>query len=186
MELVIDGWAVGARFSSCHIIPGHPKCGRLHGHSYAASAKFRGEAAGPNGMLVDFHDAKRAMREVCEALDHRVLIPMEREDVTVLVVGDNLDIRVQDKAYSLPKDDVLLMPLPAVTAERLSEWFLGELLRRLPLPPNVTSASVGIEEGQGQGAWATLELGGGRAIRAIAGPARAARRSKRGNARKVR
>ena len=182
MELVIDGWAVGARFSSCHIIPGHPKCGRLHGHSYAASAKFRGEVAGPDGMLVDFHDAKRAMREVCEALDHRVLIPMERGDVTVLVVGDNLDIRIQDKAYSLPKDDVLLMPLPAVTAERLSEWFLGELLRRLPLPPNVTSASVGIEEGQGQGAWATLEL---RGVRASVGPVRAARRSKRGKARKM-
>jgi len=183
MELVIDGWAVGARFSSCHIIPGHPKCGRLHGHSYAASARFRGEVAGPNGMLIDFHDAKRALREVCEALDHRVLIPMDREDVTVIVAGDNLDIRIQDKAYSLPKDDVLLMPLPAVTAERLSEWVLGELLRRLPLPPNVTSASVGIEEGQGQGAWATLELGGGRKG---LGPARAAKRSRRGRARKAR
>jgi len=183
MELVIDGWAVGARFSSCHIIPGHPKCGRLHGHSYAASAKFRGEVAGPDGMLIDFHDAKRAMREVCEALDHRVLIPMEREDVTVLVVGDNLDIRIQDKAYSLPKDDVLLMPLPAVTAERLSEWFLGELLRRLQLPPSVTSASVGIEEGQGQGAWATLELVG---VRTGLGATRAAKRSERGSARKGR
>jgi 6-pyruvoyltetrahydropterin/6-carboxytetrahydropterin synthase len=183
MELVIDGWAVGARFSSCHIIPGHPKCGRLHGHSYAASAKFRGEVAGPDGMLIDFHDAKRALREVCEALDHRVLIPMEREDVKVVVAGDNLDIRIQNKAYSLPKDDVLLMPLPAVTAERLSEWFLGELLRRLPLSPNVTSASVGIEEGQGQGAWATLEL---RGVRASVGPVRSARRSKRGKARKVR
>ena len=186
MELVIDGWAVGARFSSCHIIPGHPKCGRLHGHSYAASARFRGEVAGPGGMLIDFHDAKRAMREVCEALDHRTLIPMEREDVTVIVAGDNLDIRIQHKNYSLPKEDVLLMPLPAVTAERLAEWFLDELLRRLPLPPNVRSASVGIEEGQGQGAWATRELGGGRASIGPVGAARRSRAAKRGSARKVR
>ncbi len=168
MELIVDGWAVGARFSSCHIIPGHPKCGRLHGHSYAASARFKGEVAGPNGMLVDFHDAKRAMREVCDELDHRVLIPLEREDVTVVVVADNFDIRIQDKSYSLPREDVLLMPLPAVTAERLAEWFLDELLTRLPLPPNVVTASVGIEEGQGQGAWATRELGVGHAAVGLA------------------
>lgn len=184
MELVIDGWAVGARFSSCHIIPGHPKCGKLHGHSYAASARFRGEVAGPGGMLIDFHDAKRAMREVCEALDHRVLIPVGHEDVRVRDAGPNLEVRIADKTYSLPKDDVLLMPLPAVTAERLSEWFLDELLRRLPLPPNVATASVGIEEGQGQGAWATRELGGGGSAGRV--PASDARRSRQGGSRKVR
>jgi 6-pyruvoyltetrahydropterin/6-carboxytetrahydropterin synthase len=159
MELVIDGWAVGARFSSCHIIPGHPKCGRLHGHSYAASARFRGTVESPDGMLVDFHVAKRAMREVCDVLDHRVLIPVKRGDVKVQDAGDNLDIRILDKAYSLPKGDVLLLPVEACTAERLSEWFLDELLDRLELPPGVEAVSVGIEEGQGQGAWATRELG---------------------------
>jgi 6-pyruvoyltetrahydropterin/6-carboxytetrahydropterin synthase len=158
MEIVIDGWAVGARFASCHIIPHHPKCGRLHGHTYAASARFRGEATGPMDLMLDFGEVKRAMREVCETLDHQVLVPAKHPDVTVKEVGPNYEIRIVDKRYSLPKEDVLLLPVTACTAERLSEYFLEELLRRLSVGMNVTEVSVGIDEGQGQGAWATREL----------------------------
>lgn len=158
MEIAIDGWAVGARFASCHIIPHHPKCGRLHGHTYAASARFRGEAAGPMELMLDFGEVKRAMREVCEVLDHHVLIPARHPDVKVEEAGPNYKVRIVDKRYSLPREDVLLLPVTACTAERLSEWFLEELLRRLEVGSNVTEVSVGIDEGQGQGAWATRAL----------------------------
>ena len=170
MEIVIDGWAVGARFASCHIIPHHPKCGRLHGHTYAASARFRGEAAGPMDLMLDFGDVKRAMREVCEELDHHVLVPTRHPDVRVREAGRNYELRIVDKRYSLPMEDVLLLPVSACTAERLSEWFLGELLSRLKVGANVTEVSVGIDEGQGQGAWATREL-----VRSAARPSYKAR-----------
>jgi 6-pyruvoyltetrahydropterin/6-carboxytetrahydropterin synthase len=170
MEIAVDGWAIGARFASCHIIPRHPKCGRLHGHTYAAHARFRGEAVPPMELMLDFSDVKRAMREVCDELDHHVLVPARHPDVLVREVGGNYELRIINKRYSLPKEDVLLLPVTACTAERLSEWFLGELLGRLELPPNVVSVSVGIDEGQGQGAWATRELrrgrGGGGAVAA--------------------
>ncbi len=137
MEIVIDGWDVGARFACCHIIPHHPKCGRLHGHTYAASARFRGEAAGPMDLMLDFGEVKRAMREVCEVLDHHVLIPAGHPDISVKEVGPSYELRIVDKGYSLPKEDVLLLPVTACTAERLSEYFLEELLRRLKVGANV-------------------------------------------------
>jgi 6-pyruvoyltetrahydropterin/6-carboxytetrahydropterin synthase len=170
MEIAVDGWAIGARFASCHIIPRHPKCGRLHGHTYAAHARFRGEAVPPMELMLDFSDVKRAMREVCDELDHHVLVPARHPDVRVREAGGNYELGILGKRYSLPREDVLLLPVTACTAERLAEWFLGELLMRLELPPNVGSVSVGIDEGQGQGAWATRELGGRRAAaRAVAG-----------------
>ena len=43
MELRIDGWRKGIRFSSAHITPEHKKCGRLHGHTYAVHLRMRGE-----------------------------------------------------------------------------------------------------------------------------------------------
>ncbi len=172
MEIAVDGWAIGARFASCHIIPRHPKCGRLHGHTYAAHAKFRGEAVPPMELLLDFSDVKRVMREVCDELDHHVLVPTRHPDVRVRDAGDNLELAIMGKRYSLPKEDVLLLPVKACTAERLAEWFLGALLERLELPPNVESVSVGIDEGQGQGAWATRELRAPRGRTAAKGTAR--------------
>ncbi|MGB9372190.1 MAG: 6-carboxytetrahydropterin synthase, partial [Halobacteriota archaeon] len=35
MWIELDGWQAKLRFSACHFIPDHPKCGRLHGHTYA-------------------------------------------------------------------------------------------------------------------------------------------------------
>ena len=37
MRLEIDGEHAGVKFSACHFIAGHEKCGRLHGHSYVVS-----------------------------------------------------------------------------------------------------------------------------------------------------
>ncbi len=158
MEISVDGWAIGARFSSSHVIPMHQKCGRLHGHSYAVSARFRGEVSESDDMLVDFITVKRAIREICHEMDHRVLVPTEHPDIEIAEAGDNLELAIVDKLYSLPKDDVKLLPIANATAERLAEWVLGELLSRLGPLPLVEEVSVGIEEGQGQGAWVTRGL----------------------------
>ncbi len=58
-------------FDSSHYIPGHEKCGKLHGHTYRVEVEVEGELKG--GMVIDFADLKRALREVIDDLDHRVL-----------------------------------------------------------------------------------------------------------------
>ena len=42
-RLEIDGWKSGIRFSSAHLLPGHKRCGVLHGHTYVINAKVYGE-----------------------------------------------------------------------------------------------------------------------------------------------
>ena len=66
------------RFESAHVLPFHPgKCARMHGHSYRLDVAVRGPLrdAGPaQGMVVDFDDIKRIVRErVVDVLDHRTL-----------------------------------------------------------------------------------------------------------------
>ena len=55
-------------FDSMHLLPGHPKCGVPHGHTY----KLEVVAEGPlvNGMVLDFSDLKGAMRDTLETFDH--------------------------------------------------------------------------------------------------------------------
>ncbi len=51
-----------------HFLPGHPKCGRLHGHTYQVELVVEGQVR--EGMLIDFKDLKQALREVLGEYDH--------------------------------------------------------------------------------------------------------------------
>jgi 6-pyruvoyltetrahydropterin/6-carboxytetrahydropterin synthase len=52
-----------------HVLPGHPKCGRLHGHTYRVEVVVEGEMK--DGMVLDFADLKNRIRSVLSRYDHR-------------------------------------------------------------------------------------------------------------------
>jgi 6-pyruvoyltetrahydropterin/6-carboxytetrahydropterin synthase len=62
---------VEAGFAAAHFLTDyHGKCERLHGHNYQVYAHFRGQELDSGGMLIDFGEAKKALRQVCDSLDH--------------------------------------------------------------------------------------------------------------------
>jgi 6-pyruvoyltetrahydropterin/6-carboxytetrahydropterin synthase len=52
-----------------HFLPGHPKCGPLHGHTYKVEVTIDGKPQA--GMIMDFADLKHGVREVLSQYDHR-------------------------------------------------------------------------------------------------------------------
>jgi len=54
---------------AAHYLPGHEKCGRLHGHTYQIDVTIEGDHKG--GMVLDFADLKKVVREVLAKYDHR-------------------------------------------------------------------------------------------------------------------
>jgi 6-pyruvoyltetrahydropterin/6-carboxytetrahydropterin synthase len=52
-----------------HFLPGHPKCGTLHGHTYRIEMTVEGKVE--NGMVIDFSDLKAKAREILAAYDHQ-------------------------------------------------------------------------------------------------------------------
>jgi 6-pyruvoyltetrahydropterin/6-carboxytetrahydropterin synthase len=57
-------------FIDCaHFLPGHVKCGQLHGHTYKIEVIIEGQKSG--GMVVDFNELKSRTREVLQRYDHR-------------------------------------------------------------------------------------------------------------------
>jgi 6-pyruvoyltetrahydropterin/6-carboxytetrahydropterin synthase len=52
-----------------HFLPGHPKCGQVHGHTYRVDVTIEGDHN--QGMIVDFNDLKARTREVLARYDHR-------------------------------------------------------------------------------------------------------------------
>ena len=52
-----------------HFLPGHPKCGTLHGHTYKVEVTVEGKPK--DGMIIDFSDLKTSVRDVLAHYDHR-------------------------------------------------------------------------------------------------------------------
>jgi 6-pyruvoyltetrahydropterin/6-carboxytetrahydropterin synthase len=72
-----------------HYLPGHEKCGRLHGHTYTIDVIIEGEKK--EGMILDFADLKGTVRRVLAEYDHRsfneVLDYPSVENITELIAG---------------------------------------------------------------------------------------------------
>ena len=53
------------------------KCENVHGHNYRIQVTVEGEQLNRIGLLVDFVDLKRAVRQVSEKLDHQFINDVE-------------------------------------------------------------------------------------------------------------
>jgi 6-pyruvoyltetrahydropterin/6-carboxytetrahydropterin synthase len=152
MILEIDGGYAGIRFSSCHFIPDHEKCSRLHGHSYIVRLRLEGEVD-ESGMLMDFVAAKKKLRAMAEEMDHRVLLPARSPKVRISASGGSVEVSCGRKRYVLPEEDVVLLDLPSTTAEEMARMMTERIASELQIPPGVRSVSVGLDEERGQTAW---------------------------------
>ncbi|MGN0193985.1 MAG: 6-pyruvoyl trahydropterin synthase family protein [Pseudoramibacter sp.] len=62
-------------FDAAHFLKGYQgKCANLHGHRWTVTAEIQGAALQTDvqhrGMLVDFGDLKKDLRELCDGFDH--------------------------------------------------------------------------------------------------------------------
>jgi len=139
------------RFSACHLIPYHQKCGRLHGHTYAVSVKIHGERS--DEFIIDFELLKEWISEICGSLDHHVIIARNDPRIKIRTEDDGVIVDIGEKNYRFPADDVVFVPTDSTSAESLSEYVAS---RRMG--PNVSRIEVRIDEGIGQGAGCVLDL----------------------------
>ena len=66
--------SVKTHFSGAHFLAGYPGvCANLHGHNWEVEVFLRGPKTDSVGMLVDFRQAKTAIHEAIDPLDHKEL-----------------------------------------------------------------------------------------------------------------
>ncbi len=68
MEMIVG---VSTSFSAAHSIPGHYKCGRIHGHNFKVEVEVAGEVR--DGMVMDFFDLKKEVNEIISKFDHTLI-----------------------------------------------------------------------------------------------------------------
>lgn len=155
MRLEINGWSSKITFSATHLIVGHYKCGRLHGHDYAINAVIEGDI-GKDGVIMDFISVKEFLRGVASELDHKVLVPAK--DGSVACSDDSVSYNAAGKAYMFPKPDCVMLDVAVTSAEELAEWVIRRLMEKVEFPSNVRRVEIGVDEGKGQGVWTARDL----------------------------
>ncbi|WP_456374857.1 6-carboxytetrahydropterin synthase [Methanocaldococcus sp.] len=154
MLLELNGLHAGLRFSSAHIVFGHPTCGVIHGHSYYVDVKINGERLGEFNFVCDFKIIKKIVKEICDSIDHKLILPKNHKDVYYELRDTTLYFKYKNKEYSIPVEDVILLPIPSTTAEDLAIYFANEISKKLKDLgfSNINWIEVSINEGIGQGA----------------------------------
>lgn len=141
------------KFSSAHfVLFGNGKCESLHGHNYRAWVELEGSLQ-PSDYVMDFLEVKPLLKQICERLDHRVLLPTDNEDLKITQGHAVVDAIYGTKQYRFPVEDVLLLPIHNATAELLARYICGELkteIRSRYGGEGVAIIRVGVQESFGQ------------------------------------
>jgi 6-pyruvoyltetrahydropterin/6-carboxytetrahydropterin synthase len=113
-------------FSAAHFVVGADYCESLHGHNYTVEVIVTG-TIDATGMVLDFRDVKKRAVDVCALLDHKVLLPNKSEAAIIDESEISYEVNIGGKRYVFPKEDCMVLPFPATTAELLAEYIAGEL-----------------------------------------------------------
>ncbi|MBY0586819.1 6-carboxytetrahydropterin synthase [bacterium] len=131
-------------------------CERVHGHNWRVKLVVEGPLDA-NQYVFDFLALRDDAKRIVDRLDHRMLLPTESQLIHVASIGKQAEVRFEDRFWSFPLEETILLPISNTTAELIAKWFAHELEREwtergMALPPVLV---VSIEENFGQ--WASYE-----------------------------
>lgn len=141
------------------------RCETLHGHNYRAAAMLEG-GLNANHYVFDFVTLKKILREVCDRLDHRMLLPRDNPLIELADDGREIEVTFRDRRYVFPREDCVVLPIANTTAELLAEWIAGEvraaLVERAALSERaasgLTALEIEVDETIGQTAYCRILL----------------------------
>lgn len=58
-----------ASFSASHVVAGHPRCGRLHGHRWTVEVEIKAGQDPATGDLIDLDSLSASVEAFCQELD---------------------------------------------------------------------------------------------------------------------
>ena len=89
------------QFDMAHYLSGYNgKCSNIHGHRYKVIATLIREKLQSEGqeigMLIDFGEFKKKLKEVAEIFDHKLVIERNEEGIKIKESMENFDILLVD------------------------------------------------------------------------------------------
>lgn len=143
-------------FSAAHFITFAGNiCERLHGHNYKVAAEVHGPLD-ENQYVVDFIAVRDALQKIVAELDHHMLLPTDHPQIKVSAGERQVDVTFEDRRWSFPREDCILLPVANTTAELLARYIGRRLQADLFQTTSVRPQKllVAVDECEGQwGVW---------------------------------
>lgn len=142
---------VRLKFAAAHMATLGDELEPLHGHNYLVRCRVDG-ALTSDRWVIDFGVLKRAVREVCDELDHHFLLQERSPLLEIHRDEEHWTLRFRAREYRFPVEDVVALPIENTTAELLAEYIADRVLERLAGGGhvNLTRIAVDVEEMPGQ------------------------------------
>ena len=149
-------------FASAHFITfaGH-RCEGLHGHNYRARVTLEGQLDEDAWFVFDFVIIKKIMKQLCDEIDHKVLLALDNPKLQVTEQGDSVAVAYEGQPrYLFPRKDCALLSIPNTTVEMLAELLTTRLRGELEKmgARGLTAIEMEVEENFGQSAFYRLSL----------------------------
>jgi 6-pyruvoyltetrahydropterin/6-carboxytetrahydropterin synthase len=143
-------------FCAGHFITyGGGTCERLHGHNYRVACELTGPLD-DNHYVFDFIALKNMMQRLVDQLDHRMLIAAKSSLIRHELMGEQVELRYQNRRWSFPSDECVLLPIENTTAELLAKYLAEQLLADLQSQHGYTPTSLQMEVEESFGQWAVF------------------------------
>lgn len=120
----------------------------LHGHNYHVSATIEGREL-ENGKLIEIDKVKKELRQICDELDHKTILPQQNDYLLLFPDDDSYSITFNNKTFYLLQEDCIILPIVNTTMENLSEYISNELRSRINLN-HMDYINITVQETNGQ------------------------------------
>jgi 6-pyruvoyltetrahydropterin/6-carboxytetrahydropterin synthase len=134
---------------------GH-QCERLHGHNYRAAVEVEGTLQ-EDYYVFDFIALKARTKEITDELDHHMLLAMRNPVIAVSDTPKCVRVNYEDREWTFPRGDCILLPIENTTAELLARYIAGRLWDSLRAHENFTPDVLRVEVEEAPGQSATVE-----------------------------
>ena len=103
----------------------------LHGHNYQVQMLVEGLLDPEQDIFIDFLHIKPIVKAMCDAI-HRTLLPRFSRHLRIEEHPDSVEAVYMDKdRWVFPRRDVVILPIPNTSAERLAQYLCFRTLEAL-------------------------------------------------------
>jgi 6-pyruvoyltetrahydropterin/6-carboxytetrahydropterin synthase len=135
---------VEASFDYSHFLPENDRCFPLHGHTSLVNLEINGELLA-TGMVVDFTEAKKILKETLSLLDHKLVTNRANARSEG---NERIAVSYKDFEFHMPLAQVFLLDGEG-TSESIALAIGEKVMERMP--KNVASIKLTITEGLRKG-----------------------------------
>ncbi len=137
----------------------------LHGHTFYVAGAFDAEV-GPDGLAFDYNLVKTKLKQLCDELDEKTLLPERSPHLCLSEENGYLVAEFAGERMPFLPRDVLTLPVRNVTVEELAPF----LLERLGSDPEIRTLElqrIELRVSSGPGQWAAATWTAGQEIREV-------------------